>query len=1015
MLLPEFGVKRPVTNLMIFLAAIMMGLVSIYFLPIDLMPRIEPPSISVITVYPGASAEDVETKITMPMENDLSIVTNLNELVSFSKENTSVVTCKFEWGTDLDEASNNIRTRLEFTKLKLPDDAQEPMIIKFNTSMIPILGLGVTAKESWERLHHLVDTKISDALKRVPGVGAVQTSGGLEREIHVELDQHKMTAYGLSVKEIDTALRNNNITVPAGSLKIGQNEYMLRMPGEFQKVDEIGQTVVKVSDSRVVYLKDVAAVSDSFKEVKRNILVDGVPGIMVMVQKQSGANTVEVSRAIREKLKTIQSVLPADVQINEMFNTAKFVEQTISNLTGTVLWGGLLVILVTIFFLREIRSSLIITLTIPFSLIVAFIFIYAFGMTINLMSLGSLAIAIGMVVDNAIVVLENTHYHISTGKAPREAAIFGSSEVGLAISASTLTTIVVFVPLIFMKGISGIMFKELGIAIIVVLLASLLTSLTMTPMLASRLLKPVASNYKPNWFYTFSENIFTGVERFYGQILEWALRRRLLVIVLSVIIFAGSLALIKFIGTEFLPAEDTGDLWVTVELPVGTKVEKTLEVSRELQKIFYEEAGQDIKHIFTQAGQSEFAGGGMGFKEGSNVMVLGAKLVSIEQRTRRVEEIGQAIRKKLTKIPGIVKIGVDSGNPLNRILLGAAKPLSVEIIGEDLEATNRFAAAVREIMLNTEGASDPTVSRDAAKPELLVEVDADKAAQFGLNKAVIGQTLRTYFYGNDSVKFRTGRKEYSILVNLKPEDRLFVENVRDITIPSPTGARIPLTNVATIKDRLGLIEIERQNQERIVRVSTNIYGRSLGEVARDIETGISRLPKPEGVEIKIGGLVKEQRKSFADMKILLVLSILLVYMVMASQFESLLHPFVIMFSVPFAFTGVFLGLFFAGYHLSLITILGGVLLIGVAVNNAIILIDYINILRGRGVKMMEAIKQSGMRRLRPILMTSLTTIFGLIPMAFSRGEGSETWRPLGLTILSGLTVSMVITLVLVPV
>jgi HAE1 family hydrophobic/amphiphilic exporter-1 len=1021
MTFPEFGVKRPVTNLMIFIAAIVLGLFSLYFLPIDLMPKIEPPSITVITVYPGAAAEDVETKITQPIENDLSIVSNLDELVSFSQESISTVTCKFGWGENLDEAANNIRDRLEFTKKKLPEDSQQPMIIKFDTSMIPILGMGVTANESWEKLYDIVDIQLSEALKRIPGVGAVQIIGGLEREIHVELNLGKMEAYGVSVREVETAIKNNNITIPAGSLKIGKNEYMLRLPGEFQKVGEIGGTVIRESRGRIVHLSDIAFVKDSFKELKMNVSVDGSRGIMVMVQKQSGSNSVEVSRAIQSKLEEIKKTLPADVKINEMFNTARFIELTINNLTSTVLWGGVLVIIIMLFFLRDLIGSLIIAVTIPFSLIITLIFVYAFGMTINMMSLASLAIAVGMVVDNAIVVLENIEYHKSIGKPLKEAAIFGASEVGLAVSASTLTTIVVFVPLIFMKGISGIMFKELGIAIIVTLVASLFTALTMTPMLASQLLKKSADNKekKGAWnawkrFYQWSEGVFNKIEYTYSNILGWALKERALVIIASIIIFAGSIMLIPLIGSEFLPAEDTGDLWITVELPVGKRIEETVAFGEKLRGIFEEEARGYINHLFVRSGKTEF-GSMSGQKEGSNVVMVGAKLISLSARDIRVEDIGNKIRERLKSVPGVVKITVDSGNPLNRMLLGGAKPLSVEIIGEDMEKTNQYAIAVRDVMVRTKGTSDPTISRDVAKPEILIEVNEDKAGLVGLNKTTIGQTLRTYFYGNDTLKFRTGRKEYNIMINLREEDRRFVENVRDITIPSPTGERVPLGSIATITEKTGSVEIERQNQERIVRVSSNVYGRSLGEVAQDVENELAHIPKPAGITVKMGGLVKEQRKSFADMQLLLLLSIMLVYMVMAAQFESLLHPFIIMFSVPFAFSGVLIALWAAGYALSLATILGAVLLVGIAVNNAIVLIDYINILRSRGVPLVEAVKQSGQRRLRPILMTSLTTIFGLIPMAFASGEGSESWRPIGLTILSGLTVSMFISLVLVPV
>jgi len=1042
MLLPEFGVKRPVTNLMIFLVFIIMGLVSLHFLSIDLMPEIEPPVISVSTYYPGAGAEDVESKVTKIVENDLSILTNLDELISFSREESSIVACYFNWGTNLDEAANEIRERLDFTKKKLPDDVEKPTIFKFSTSMIPVLVFAVTAKENWERLRTIIDDEIADDLKRLEGVGTVFSFGGLERQVNVELDRVKLNAHHLSVNDIERALQGSNLNTPAGSLKIGRNEYILRMVGEYARVSEIAETVIKEHEGSLIRLKDLAKIEDRFKEETGVSYIDGQRGIMLIVQKQSGANTVKVSQAVLNRLEELKRKLPPDIRIVPLMDNAEFIQLAITNLQNTLIFGGILVILVALFFLRDFRSSLIIALTIPFSLIVAFVFIYLFGMTLNTMTLGSLVIAIGMVVDNAVVVIDNISRHLTTGKKPVEgsltprlaASILGASEVGLAVSASTFTTIVVFVPLIFVTGITGIIFKELGLVVCITLLASLGTALTFSPMLASRLLKAKDNEDKPrclpgtngrqrplwslrlwNRFYQWSGNIFNRVELCYQNLIGWALGHRGLVIILAVAIFALSLGLVPFIGTEFFPEEDAGFVTLTLELPVGARLEETMRVWQEIEKICYAEASQELNHVGVRAGTMGGMGAMTGMKEQSNILWVRLRLKKINERTRSSKEIAQIIKNKIAKVPGVVKTSADTGHPMQMMMMGGGKPLSIEIMGNDIPATNQVANEVLTIMKETTGVMDPTISRDVAKPELRVKINADKAGALGLTKAQIGDTLRTYFYGKNITKYREAGDEYDIFLRLQPEDRNFIQDIKDITIPSITGQSVPLINVALVEEGLAPLEIERKNQERIIRVESNIYNRSLGEVTNDIESRLAGLAIPEGVSLKMGGLVKEQRQSFKDLQILLLLAIVLVYMVMASQFENLIYPLIIMFSVPFAFTGVFWALFMGGYTISLVSLIGAILLVGIVVNNAIVMVDYINLLRRNyGLPTLEAIKQGAQRRLRPILITSLTTIFGLLPLAFATGEGSEGWRPLGLTIAVGLLVSMLVTLILIP-
>ena len=1015
MLLPQFGVKQPVTNLMIFLAIIIMGVMAILFLPIDLMPEMEIPAITVITTYRGASAEDVETAITKPIENDLSIVSNVTELVSYSREGVSNVICRFNWGTNLDEAANEIRERLGFTEMRLPDDAEKPIIIKFSTTAIPILGYGITARENLGKLYETLDKGLATPLKQIEGVGAVQLIGGLQRQINIEVDKGKLAAYGVSINEVESAIRLYNISQPAGSIKVGPNEYMLQTPGEYEGVWEIGETIVRVSGvGSAIRLKDIAAIKDDFKDPSGMVYVNGAQGMMAMIQKQSGANSNEVCRKIQDKLEIIKRNLPADIRIIEMFNTGDMINLTINNLRNTIFWGGIFVIIVTLLFLGELRSSLIIALTIPFSLISSFIFLYVWGRTINMISLASISIAIGMVVDNAIVVMENIFTHRSRGADPFKAAITGASEVALAVSASALTTIVVFVPLIFLKGIAGIMFKELGVMVIVTIVASLLTALTFTPMLASRFLSVKSSFEKHGWF--------KHIEGFYGSMLDWALANKIKIVVIAVLLLLGSIALIPLMGTEFFPEEDTGDIRVTVELPPGKRMEESLKIGQELETICRESCGNDMKDFYIRVGSVGLGGSAMGMKEGTNVVMVGLKLVKVVARNRSDKDIAEIIRKRVEILSGVVKMDVKTGDPMAQMMTSSGKPLSVEIYGNNMVETDKIAAQIKDVMKNTSGAKDPAVSREIAKPEWKIMIDADKAANLGLTKNVVAQTMRTYFYGKNVSKYREKGEEYDIFMRLRLEDRRFIENVLETSIASPAmGQNVLLSSVASIQEDMGPIEIERKNQTRVVRVEANLHLRPLGDVANDIEKEVSKIALPEGVSLKTAGLVTEQKKSFRDLGLLLMLSIFLVYAVMASQFESLVDPFIIIFSVPFGFSGVFLALFLRGYPVSMVSLLGLILLVGVVVNNAIVLVDYINLLRrpvadgGYGIGLIESIKQAGLRRLRPIMMTTLTTVFGLLPMALQSGEGSASWRPLGTTILGGLLFSTLVTLILVPV
>ncbi|MDD5505985.1 MAG: efflux RND transporter permease subunit [Candidatus Omnitrophica bacterium] len=1020
---PEFGVKRPVTNLMIFLGIIIVALYSLSKLGIDLMPEIEPPIISVITTYSGASPEDVEIRVSEPLENQLATTPGLEKITSRSLEGVSVVSLKFIWGTNLDEASNDIRDRIEQAKRFLPDipdEIENPFIFKFNTAMVPVLYVGITAEKSYTELYDLIDKRVGDPLRQLPGVGTVQLNGGLERQINIWVDRNKLQGYGFSILDIQDVLKEENVTQPAGNIKSGFTDYLLRIPGEFATPDEIKSVILGKRNGNLVYLKDIARIEDSFKEVTRIVRVNKKQGLMMMIQKQTGTNTVAVANLVKEKIEQLKPTLPHDVKIITIMDSSQDIINSLDTLKSTVWTGGVLVILVVWFFLRQFLPSLIIALTIPFSLLVAFIYLFLSGKTINTISLSSLTIAIGMVVDNAIVVVDNVYRHLEKGKRPKEAAIFGTSEMFLSIAASTLTTVVVFLPMLFITGVVGIMFGELAIIITVTLTASLFTAATFTPMLCSKWMRfdqggPKKRSRIFSKFYDLSEHWFKGWEGFYARSLAWCLGHKKFVIFGFLAAFILSLLLAKFVGNEFIPEEDSGDMRSTVSMPIGTRVEETDKIASRIEDIL-EQYAPEKRFMYVASGQGSTMSVTMGSQSGSHIVTNGVKLVPKTERKRSVKEVGQVIRNKIKQIPGVIKTGITTGNPLNSMITGAGgKQIQVEITGHSFEDTDELANKIKEMMEAIAGTTDVSISRDLNRPELRVQVYREKASSLGLNMRDIADSVKTFVEGSTATRYRERGETYDIYVRLEEEFRANPEDVGNLTVVSPfTGKQIKLSSVARIYEVTGPIEIERKNRERMVKVECNTYRRSMGKVIEDIKNQLRKIPVPSDILISFGGDAEEQGKAFTDLTLLLLLGMALVYMVMAAQFESLLDPFIVMFAVPFTFTGVILGFILTGTTLSVITFLGIVMLMGIVVNNAIVLVSYINILRARGFTMLEAVTIGGRDRLRPVLMTTITTLAGLLPLALSTGEGSEIWQPLGITMIGGLSLSTFITMLFVP-
>ena len=1021
MKLPEIGVKRPVATAMLFVAIILLGLVAMKMLPLDVMPELEYPSITIITIYPGASANEVEEQVSKPLEAVLSGAEYLKDIKSISKENVSFIQLSYNWNTDVTAAANNARDLMELVKSRLPKAAESPIIFKINSSMMPILGYSINATSNYNGIEKIIEDKIATPLRKVDGVGTVIYLGQPEREISISVDPRQLKAYNLSVSEISTILQAENINIPAGNIKVGVFDFSVRVPGKFETVENIENIALKAFNGKVVRLKDVATVQDTFAEKEayaRNHLGEGVA---LLVQKQTGENTLEVVQAVRKEMEKIEKTLPHDVQINEMISTDEMVTESVKNLTSSIFYALIFVTLVVLMFLREWRSSLIIFVTMPVSLISAFIVMYIMDYTINIFSLMSLIIAIGMVVDNAIVVLENVTQHIERGTQPKQAAIFGTSEMGMAIAASTATTLVVFLPMVFMGGIVGIMFKQLAILTCVCMIMSLFTALTLTPMLASQLLKRKGEDEdgkeaKRSKFYRWSENVFNKIEYGYKNLLAWTVVHKGVVIVSAVVVFIGVMLLGKKIGTDYIPDFDAGSFALSFETEVGTSVEQTDSIGQQILKILHEEIHEMVPGSSGAiAGQTrDGALTTVGFKEGKNIGSVLCHLTLPNKRKRTAEEIADAVRKRLDEIPQIEKYQIQAGSILAAAVTGNKRPVEIHVSGDDLDVINKMALSFEEKLKAREEFKDVETSVDNGKIEVQIVIDKEKASQMALNTALIGMQIRQNLFGAESGEFTEGGDDYDIKIRYAPEFRNDIDKLKEMQLTNLLGKQVSLSSVAEIKQDVGLLEIQRESQQRFVLATANLNDVSLGKGAKIAQAIIDDTEIPDGVGVSLGGQVVDQGESFGDLYLILFLGIALVYMVMAAQFESFKDPFIIMFAVPFTLVGVVLAFLATGLTLSVTTFIGVIMLMGIVVNNGIVLVDYTNMLRKRGYTLYDAVAEAGRSRLRPILMTTLTTILGMLPMALSKGMGKEMYSPLGVTIIGGLLVSALISLILIP-
>jgi HAE1 family hydrophobic/amphiphilic exporter-1 len=1008
------SVKRPVTTILVFVALMVVGIYSLVQLPVDLYPEMELPYVVVYTTYPGASATDIESNVTRPLENSLNAVSNLKEITSRSSDAVSIIFMNFEYGTNLDEASNDIRSSLGMIERVLPADCEKPTIIKFNTNMMPIIFYTITAKESYAGLEKILDEKVVNPLNRIEGVGSVALSGVPGRKIYIDVDPRKMEAYNLSIEQIGNILRAENMNLPAGYIEMGKNDYPLRIEGEFPESDIVKNLVVSSFNGSNVYLKDIAEVRDTIRESKLDTKINGVKGMSMYVQKQSGGNTVKVTKEIEKSLETLKKELPPDVKIEKLFDSASFIKDSISNLTETLMYAAIFVILVVLFFLGRWRATFIIILTIPISLIVAFIYLFVSGASINIISLTSLSIAIGMVVDDAIVVLENITKHVERGSRPREASIYATNEVWLAVIVTTLTVVAVFFPLTFVKGLTGVLFKQLGMSVTITIVTSVFAAITLTPTLSSLLLKwyPIKKD-APFWTYDGSiRKWLNKFDHFYEKTLRWALHHKIVVLIIAIIVFAGSMSLFAIVKTEFFPQADESRISATIELQTGTRVDETILTSEKLNELIKSKY-PEVTIVSTSTGVDDQGGFASIFtSQGTHTITYSLHLVPIEERKRSVFEIAEAMRSDFAKYPEIVDFTVSTSDNMGSF---GGSTVDVEIYGYDIAQTNIVAENLASKIRKIKGAKDVTVSRDKSKPELQIVLDQNKMINNGLNTAMVSSAVKNRVEGLTATRLRQFGDEYDVVVRFKKSATSTITDIENIGITNPSGQLIRLGEIAQIKEYWAPPSIERKRKERIVTVSFTPYKESLTKLQTEVQKSIDETSIPAGVMVQISGAIKDQMESFMDIATLLVISLILVYLIMASQFESLKMPFIIMFSIPFAFSGVAIALFISNTALSVISGIGAVMLIGIVVKNAIVLVDFINLMRERGNELYEAIAISGRSRLRPVLMTSATTILGMLPLAMSKGAGSELWSPMGIAIIGGLFFSTMVTLVLVPV
>ena len=1021
------AIEKPVTTALIFVAVMVIGIFSFLNLPIDQFPEMDPPYITVMTTYPGASASEMETNVTKIMENALTSVDGLKHITSQSKDNISMVTLELEWGSNMDEAVNDVRSFVDMTKDNLPDNCGTPMIFKLSTSTMPVCQYSITADETYAGLDKILNDEVIPQLNQIDGIGNISLSGAPDRYVYINVDQQKLDAYGLSLEQVGQVISANNLNLSSGTVKMPQEQYQMQVRSEYIESSEIGDLMVAMTpQGQQVFIRDIATINDTIKDLSLDEKTNGREAVRLIIAKQTGANTVQVCEDVRASLMKIIKQLPSDVKIEKIYDSSENIENSINSLEESILYALLFVVVVVLFFLGRWRATFIIGITIPIALIVAFIYLGMAHSSLNIISLCSLTIAIGMVVDDAIVVLENITRHVERGEDPHDASIYATNEVWVSVIATTLVLVAVFVPLTMLNGMAGIMFHELGWIVTVVCCTSTVVAITLTPMLCSKMLKAKKVHVDENgdlieddannksWYDRTVVSWLDKVDDYYAKSLGWCLNHKALSLG-ALFVFFGLTLIPVFtgqIGSDFMQQQDNGRLSVTVKLQRGTRIEETLKTARQLEARFVELV-PNIQLINTSAGSNDDASLAAMFSSTMNNKIsMTVRLPKKWEREQTIWEVAEILRKEMASYPEIIEYqcAVSSGGP------GGGNTVDVEIYGYDFNKTSQLAEHTRYLCSQLPGARDVNVSREDDRPDIKITVDKEKASRLGLSSASISTYLRNRVTGMTCGYLKDDGSEYDIVARLQEENRNSLSDIMDLSIPTATGKIVKLSEVAEVGEYWAPPTIERKSRQRIVTVKVTPHEISLGELAQQIESEVlPQLNLTSGYSVHLGGSYEDQQDTFRDMIFLFALIVLLVYIVMASQFESLRMPAIIMFSVPFALSGVIIALWISGRSLDMIGALGLVLLVGIVVKNGIVLVDYINLMRERGNELNTAIQMSGRSRLRPVLMTAFTTVLGMIPMAVSSGEGAEMWQPLGIVVIGGLTVSTFLTLYIVPI
>lgn len=1011
MTLPRLAIRRGVTFAMIYLMVLGFGVFSLSRLKLSLLPDVEFPIAIVMTTYYGAGPFDIETTLTRPIEQSVSAVENVKRISSFSQSNSSLVVLEFNWGTNMDQAQTDIHRAIEFLNDILPDDASKPIVFALDPSQMPILLLGLSSPSiDQAEMRRVAEETLSPRFERIEGVAAADVAGGLVRQIRVDVDPRALASYGLSMNSIIGALGGSNIQIPGGLIRDGRTAFSVRTLGEYQSVDEIRNTIVTNRSGQVIHLSDVANVQDGFREVQGDTRINRQSGLVMILRKQSDANIVQVVDRVLNQIPDIVATTPGNISITTAFNQAEFITQSLSNLSTTAIYAFILTTIVLLVFLRNFQTSLVVAVAIPASVIFTFFVMDLAGVTLNVISMAGLALAIGMLVDNSIVVLENIYRHRELGYSPTDAAEAGTTQVEMAITASTLTTLAIFIPVLFVPGIAGVMFRDMVFAICFALAASLIVALTLVPLLSSRMLtkdrKPKSDVGKT--VFNGVGNTLTSIQSLYERALDWSLGHRKTIVGISALAFFSAIGLVFLIGVDFLPKSDEGRINLTIQLQVGTDLPATNEVMRSVEDYVAENISECVR-IYTTIG-SEGSMGHPGQGLGTNSGTMQIKLVPSAERSRTQFEVQDQIREFLNAIPGIEYVFQEGG------AMGGGNAVEVKLFGNDLDQMDHYADRVVRILEAVPGAVDVQKTFKRGTPELRIVLDRARLQAVGLTAGQVTTSISYAIQGMTATRYRDGGDEYDVFVRLGEQYRSSPDQVENLLITTPMGSQVPLRQIADVHRDVSPVTIWRENQSRMVTVTSNISKRDLGGVVKDLQAGLDRIEFPRDITYELGGTAEDQQEAFFYLIIALFAGVILVYMVMASQFESLFDPLVIMMTIPLAFVGVVIALLVTNTTVSVMAIIGMLVLVGIVVNNGIVLVDFTNQLRRqRGLGIQEAAREAGIVRLRPVLITALTTIVGMIPLSLGFGASGEIWAPLARAVIGGLIASTVLTLVVVPV